>query len=666
MVKNLKEKYDYQRIKDYSFIKKINDLIGLSLGKKIGAGYAIMLILTLIVGGVGFYSLNNVLNAVNFNKELNTVQNNFRSAKEQTDKYFLYNFKEARSIQENTKNDAIKTLDQTMQSCKAIEDKLSGNLKKKAQLASKEINNFKTNFSYFVSSENQKISSAKKVNQTNLNLIETFKKGYLIEKVIIKNKLFHSSAINYFDRNTVEREKAFETTLSALKAEIKEWCKFVESSDTLKPVCNEIQESYKIYEASVLSYKNEVKKQQEYQSLMQNHKNNLDSIMDQMGNRTLEKLENVEEISKYIILFSILLALIIGITLSILSAKSIVTPINSVTKGLKDIAQGEGDLTTRLKIMTKDEIGELAEWFNMFIKNLQTMIKTIASDSDTITSSSIKMSDLASKKSEAAEDMLDKSNSVTTAANEMNTNMTDVSSTMEETASNINLVAAATEEMTATINNIAESTGQAKNIADETVKQAKVTKENVNQLGVFAQQIGNVTETISEISEQTNLLALNATIEAARAGEAGKGFAVVATEIKELAKQTAEATIEIKQQIDEVQNSTSSSVVEISKLSDTIFSVNDIVATIASAVEQQSVTTKEIAMNINQAYKGVSDVNIKVANSSNASEHIAEEINSVNASVDELTQSSIIEKQNAKELKELADKLNFMVSKFNV
>jgi methyl-accepting chemotaxis protein len=113
-----------------------------------------------------------------------------------------------------------------------------------------------------------------------------------------------------------------------------------------------------------------------------------------------------------------------------------------------------------------------------------------------------------------------------------------------------------------------------------------------------------VVETITEISEQVNLLALNATIEAARAGEAGKGFAVVANEIKELAKQTSAATLEIKEKIQNIQGSTDGTVKGINEISEVIRSVNEIVGTIATAVEEQSAATKEIASNIAQASRG--------------------------------------------------------------
>ena len=111
-------------------------------------------------------------------------------------------------------------------------------------------------------------------------------------------------------------------------------------------------------------------------------------------------------------------------------------------------------------------------------------------------------------------------------------------------------------EMTSTINEIARNSEKARTITHESASRAQDVAVKVNALGNAAQEVGNVTETITEISAQTNLLALNATIEAARAGEAGKGFADVANEIKELARQTAEATLEIKGQIEGIQNST--------------------------------------------------------------------------------------------------------------
>ena len=135
-----------------------------------------------------------------------------------------------------------------------------------------------------------------------------------------------------------------------------------------------------------------------------------------------------------------------------------------------------------------------------------------------------------------------------------------------------------------------------------------------------------MTETITSISNQTNLLALNATIEAARAGAAGKGFAVVATEIKELAKQTAAATEDIKVKISGIQNSTANTVDDIEKVMKVIHDISDIVTTIATAIEEQSVVTKDIAGNISQATRGVDEASDRVSQTSTVAQSVAQDI----------------------------------------
>jgi methyl-accepting chemotaxis protein len=121
-------------------------------------------------------------------------------------------------------------------------------------------------------------------------------------------------------------------------------------------------------------------------------------------------------------------------------------------------------------------------------------------------------------------------------------------------------VAAAVEEMTASIGEVAKSADNAAHVASQRGALTRSSNEKVAALGAAANEIGRVIETIQDIAEQTNLLALNATIEAARAGEAGKGFSVVANEVKDLARQTAEATQDIRKRIERIQSSTTASV----------------------------------------------------------------------------------------------------------
>jgi methyl-accepting chemotaxis protein len=359
-------------------------------------------------------------------------------------------------------------------------------------------------------------------------------------------------------------------------------------------------------------------------------------------------------------------ALIIGLVMGFFVSRGITGPINKAVARLKDIAQGEGDLTQRLEVDTRDELGEMATWFNTFLQNLQAMIKDIATNAVTLSNASTELSAISQQMSAGAEQTSGKSNTVATASEEMSTNISSVAAAMEQAATNLNMVASATEEMTASVSEIAQNSEKAREITGTAVAKAQETSKKVNNLGNAAQAISKVTEVITEISEQTNLLALNATIEAARAGEAGKGFAVVANEIKELAKQTAEATMEIKNQIDGVQSSTRETVADIGEICEVIAKVDETVSTIAAAVEEQSVTTQDIAGNISQASSGVQEVNTNVAQSTEVTTSISRDIAEVSQASNEMTTSSSQVNLSAEELAGMAEKINGMVGKFKV
>jgi methyl-accepting chemotaxis protein len=175
-----------------------------------------------------------------------------------------------------------------------------------------------------------------------------------------------------------------------------------------------------------------------------------------------------------------------------------------------------------------------------------------------------------------------------------------------------------------------------------------------------------VTETINNISAQTNLLALNATIEAARAGSAGKGFAVVANEIKELAKQTAEATQDIKAKIAGIQNSTGTAISDIGQITTVIRDVGGIVASIAAAIEEQAIVTKDVAGNIAQASAGVRDANERVSQTAGVSHSIAQDIAGVNLAVSDLRLGGEQVQASAAELSKLAEDLGAQVSRFKI
>jgi methyl-accepting chemotaxis protein len=350
----------------------------------------------------------------------------------------------------------------------------------------------------------------------------------------------------------------------------------------------------------------------------------------------------------------------------VFSSRSVTGPINRTVAMLKDIADGEGDLTKRLEIIKKDEIGELAGCFNIFLDKLQAMIVKIAANSSTLDRSSGEFSQIAAQLSNGAGDTSSRAENVSTAAEEMSANLNNVAAAMEESSTNASLVATAAEEMSATINEIAQNAEKARSVSDQAVNKAGLATSQMNELGQAALGIGKVVETITEISEQVNLLALNATIEAARAGEAGKGFAVVANEIKELAKQTSAATLEIKDKIKNIQDSTDDTVKGINEISTVIDSVNEIVGTIATSVEEQSAATKEIATNIAQTSQGIQEVNENVNQSSTVAMEITREIAVVNQSSSEIASSSDLVRISAEDLKRMAAELNNIVGSFKI
>lgn len=327
-------------------------------------------------------------------------------------------------------------------------------------------------------------------------------------------------------------------------------------------------------------------------------------------------------------------------------------------------AMADGDLTRTMDVDQKDEIGILAKSLNDMAGNLRRMFGDINSGVLRVDDSSTQLAAIANQMSAGASSTADRSGQVAAAAEEMSANQSSIAAAMEQASVNVNMVASATEEMSATINEIAANSGKAKEITTVAVQQSRKASERVNELGKAADEINKVTEAITEISEQTNLLALNATIEAARAGEAGKGFAVVANEIKDLARQTAAATLDIKNKIAGVQEATGVTVKEINEIGQVIADVDKIVATIAAAVEEQTATTKEIAQNVQQASQGIGEVNENVAQSSSVASEIAADIATVNSSANEMNQASRQVKVSAEELSAIADRLKEMMAKF--
>ncbi|MBF0226823.1 MAG: HAMP domain-containing protein [Desulfobacterales bacterium] len=349
-----------------------------------------------------------------------------------------------------------------------------------------------------------------------------------------------------------------------------------------------------------------------------------------------------------------------------ISIQTITRSINDTVLMIKDIAEGDGDLTKRLKTVTNDEVGELSNWFNLFVAKLQEMIQHISGNADTLNTSSYELAGLSSQLANGINQINDKSNTVANLTGKINSNMDSVANSMKQSANDTVTLAGAVEEMNTTIKEISTNTSKAFSITEKAVNQSKNAKEKMQNLEAAADKISSFAQSISDISHQTNLLALNATIEAARAGDAGRGFSVVASEVKELSVQSAKATKDITDCIKEVQSATVDSIQSIEQISTIINDVNEIVSMITSAVEEQSITTQEIAKSISQLSSRITDINQNIAQNSEVIGKSASDISEISNAIGSMSESGKKLDLSAENLAQLSIKLKEMMNKFKV
>jgi len=361
-----------------------------------------------------------------------------------------------------------------------------------------------------------------------------------------------------------------------------------------------------------------------------------------------------------------LAAIVVCGIVTMLVANHIVRPLAKTVDMLRDIAQGEGDLTKRLDVSGRDEIGQLAQWFNTFMDKLQQIITQIAGTARTAANEAMGLASTSTQMASQAEHLNGSTTTAAASTEQMNSNMKNIASSSEEMSTNIRTVASAVEQMTSCIREIAKNADQAASVAQKAARLAEDSDGKIAQLGQAADQIGKVVEVIQDIAEQTNLLALNATIEAARAGDAGKGFAVVANEVKELAKQTTEATEDIRNRVQAIQGSTGGAVKSIGEIRVAIQSVSDVSQSIASAVEQQSVTTNEIANNIAQTASASEFVSQNVHQIAAASSDISRNISGVGQAVHQTTEGVVRIQTASKDLSQLSEELRALVGRFKL
>lgn len=425
----------------------------------------------------------------------------------------------------------------------------------------------------------------------------------------------------------------------------------------------------------------------------------LDNLVDKVAKEltdAVKKSENAKKTGSNSLILLTFAAVVIASLLGTFISKNIFKTLGGEPDDMSDLAHqiANGNLTSNRNTQEQNSTGLYKSLLKMS-DNIRNILLTISENSNQVAASSEKLLETSSQMATGAEELTAQSGTAAVSIDEITANMQTISGTAErvstnsveisanseEMSGNINSIAAAIEEMSASIKEVAENCVMASEQAQQSSKSSSESSEKINQLSQSADEISNVINIITEISEQTKLLALNATIEAARAGEAGKGFAVVANEVKDLAKQTAEATMQIATQIQEIQNQTKEVVKNINNTVDFNQKVNEITATIAAAVEEQSATTSDIAQtmatSVNVSEKNTSamkelatnienEILVSVRDAALGVEAISSNIGGVSSIANESAQGASGIKNAASELANMASKLQAEVSRFTL
>ena len=340
--------------------------------------------------------------------------------------------------------------------------------------------------------------------------------------------------------------------------------------------------------------------------------------------------------NKVVVLTVLLLGVVLVGFVVLMVVRSIGEPIRGLRDRLHDIANGDGDLTARVDEHGNDEITDVSKLFNQFVGQIGEIIAHVAASAQTVAA--------------AAEELSTTTTQISSSSEEASVQASSVADLAGNVSGNVQAVASGAEQMGAAITEIARNTTEAARVAQHGLEVVTSANQTVTQLGDSSQEIGEVLRVIAAVAAQTNLLALNATIEAARAGELGKGFAVVAGEVKDLARETAQATEDISRRVAAIQNDAQSAVTSVSQIGEAMQNITEYQVVISAAVDEQIATTSDMSRNVADAAAATTDIAHDISGVSEASMSTAAGV----------TQSL----QALQELAAMSGELQSMVSRF--
>ncbi len=349
--------------------------------------------------------------------------------------------------------------------------------------------------------------------------------------------------------------------------------------------------------------------------------------------------------------FASLLTAVAIVIIAFLVGRSIAAPMTHLAGAMKDLADGDGDLTFRLKVQAKDEVGQVAESVNAFLAKLQSVMRDVAGNASTLSASSDELARISDRLVENSQSVSEGATAVAERTHEVSSSIEAVAGAASEATRNVSAVSNSTAQMSqnmaqvslaaeAVASNAVEVEGSIRDISDamatirgNTEKAATVSRQGaekatpvqqlLRELTQSAEATGKIVALIQKVADQTNLLSLNASIEAASAGDAGKGFAVVANEVKDLARETTEATKKIELQISDMQSFTRQSVGAIGQIIELMEGAHAINSAIAKAVEDQTQTSAKVFEATSDSTKMIADVTGNIGEASNMAAEVA-------------------------------------------
>ena len=347
-----------------------------------------------------------------------------------------------------------------------------------------------------------------------------------------------------------------------------------------------------------------------------------------------------------------LIALALIVLLALVVVRSIIRPLKSAVSAMNDIASGDGDLTRRLDVSGKDELGQLATAFNSFADQVHGLVERVLSSTRTLNEATADLNQVMSEAEQGVERQKSESDQVATAMNEM-------TAAAQEVASNASEASTAADHANGQVCDAQGLVHQATEVIGGLSEQVSEGVRVIEQLGADSRRIDSVLEVIREIADQTNLLALNAAIEAARAGEAGRGFAVVADEVRTLARRTQQSTQEIQDMIERLQSGAGNAVKLIGSISER-----------SEATVEETRQVNEALQRIGQAVATITDMNTQIASAAeeqtSVSETINQNVHEIVAITEQTAQGTRRAGDATQRLKNLASEMSDEVSRYRV